>query len=174
MERRFSIVKIIVQRAREECVHGAKRVSCGAGVGRIGLDQNRGFIATEEIARKVWRNGDDKLRVTPRECLATVRLAFQKPVEIEIGSILEGIQYRSSLRPIISHQNINGKVSRVHIDGITEKNQLKQRNAHHHGEGQSVPAHLDEFLKDNALETFQRKLRQPVHVQTLSLDFSMR
>ena len=38
---------------------------------------------------------------------------------------------------------------RVGIDGVTEKDELKQRDADHHRERQPVAPHLDEFLRDN-------------------------
>ena len=50
-----------------------------------------------------------------------------------------------------------GQVSRIRIDGISEKDQLGKGNAQHHAQGNSVPAHLNEFLGHNGPEPSQGK-----------------
>jgi hypothetical protein len=72
-------LEVIMQSAREKRIYRAEGVACRTGVRRIGLDQNCRPIATENVTGKIGRYADNELRVTARESLAAICLAFQKP-----------------------------------------------------------------------------------------------
>ena len=62
----------------------------------------------------------------------------------------------------------------IRVDGVAKENQLEQRNADHHRERQTIPAHLDEFLCQHRAESRHRKYAQFFHDEELSFDLSMR
>src|SRR5690606_12223883 len=49
------------------------------------------------------------------------------------------------------------KLFRIVVDGEAEQDELDERHAEHHGEGDAIPPHLDGFLGDQRPETPERE-----------------
>src|SRR5206468_11610178 len=63
---------------------------------------------------------------------------------------------------------------RIRINGVTEKDQLEQRNADHHRESQTIATHLDELLCQHRAESRHREYARSFHDEELSFELSMR
>src|SRR5262245_44046719 len=90
-------------------------------------------------------------------------LRFHFADEIKVGTVLQCVEERSPLRPVIGHKDRSRQVARIGIDGVAEERELKKRNTKHHRERETVPSHLQKFLRNDSAQTLKRKFRMPVH-----------
>ncbi len=115
------------------------------------------------------------MRLPAREQVATLGLGFHLAHEVEVGAVLERMEDRARLRPVVGEQHGGGQVARVGIDREAEEQHLDHRNAEHHREGEPVAAHLREFLHDHRPKPPLGKWNARAHAgEKLSLDCSMR
>ena len=73
--------------------------------------------------------------------------------------------------PLSARSTAAGRCLRVGVDGKAEEDELQQRNADHHPEGQAVAAHLDEFLDDHGPETAAEENGCAIHAGIIVLRF---
>ena len=73
--------------------------------------------------------------------------------------------------PVVGQEHAGRQMLRVRIDGVAEEDELHQRHADHHQEGQPVPAHLDEFLHHDRPEPAGRELAVLPHDKPPSGDW---
>ena len=123
-ERAFEIV---LQGGVENAVDGADGIPGRDGIGGVGLDQDRGAVAAQEVPRKVFWDVDDEEGVAALERLFPLGLGFAQLDEIEIGGVLERVKNGAAMRAVIGEQHFGGEMARVHIDGEAEENELEQR-----------------------------------------------
>jgi len=57
------------------------------------------------------------------------------------------MEQRAALRTVVGQEHRCRQMLWIRVDGVTEKNELEQRDPDRHAESQPVPAHLDEFLE---------------------------
>jgi hypothetical protein len=139
----------VVKKSRAGRTEG---VAGGGGIRGVGLDQNGGAAATQNIAVEVLRNVDDELNIAAGEKFAALGLRVYLAVEIEVTGVLDGVQQAALHRTVIGDEKGGGQVLGVGVDGKTKKYELQNGNADHHGEGEAVAAHLDEFLDHHGPE----------------------
>src|SRR5215470_10528541 len=89
--------------------------------------------------------------------------SFYLTDEVEIRAVLHRVQQRSSLCALIGQNHGRRQVPRIGINRVTEQRELNKRNAEHHGEGETVAAHLHEFLRDDSAQALKRKFWMPFH-----------
>jgi hypothetical protein len=121
----------------------------GHRVGGVGFDQQRRALAAHQVAVEAGREGDDELDLATLEevvGLLLVHLADNP----EIVAVGHGGDVGPRERPGVDHDHGGGQVFRVGIDRKAEEQQLDDRDADDHSEGQSVALELDELLEQDA------------------------
>src|SRR5690348_13079361 len=98
------------------------------------------------------RNADDKLHLTLLQQVERLRLARRRAGNAEAFGVGERFQDAAYEGSLIRKDDGGRHVFRIGVDGEAEKGELHQRHADHHGEGQAVSAHLDEFLDEYGAE----------------------
>ena len=92
----------------------------------------------------------DELHLAAREQLAALRFGLHLPDEVEVAAVLHRGEQRASLRALSARSTAAGRCLGSELIAKPKSSQLNQRDAEHHGEGQPVAPHLDEFLHDDA------------------------
>jgi hypothetical protein len=134
-------------RQRRERVAGRDRV------GGIGLDQDGGPAAAQQLAREVLGHAEHELNVAARQELCRLRLARDLPGDGEIARVLERLHQAAGEHAAIGEQERGRQVLGIGVDRVAEQGQLEQRHRDQHGKGQPVAPHLDEFLDQDRPET---------------------
>ena len=108
-----------------------------AGIGGVGLDEDRGPLAAQQIAREILGNVDDELHFAAREQRrAPSASVVSLRDECEVAAVPDGVQQRAAVRAVVGHEHGGRQMLRVGVDGEAEEHELHQRHADHHAEGE--------------------------------------
>ena len=145
------------QRRLVELGQGGQRVAGRDGIGGVGLDEHGRLLAAQNPTAEVGGNIDDELHLASRDHLAGLRERVRPGHDAEIGGVLERAHDRAREGAIVGDYHGRRQCARIGVDGIAEQGQLNDGNADHHGEGQTVAQHLDEFLHQHGAEAGRRE-----------------
>ena len=137
-------------------IDGGQGAADGGGVGGIGLDDDLGLLAADQLAGEVAGNGDDELHRAALEQFVGFLLGGHGVGEAEIAGIADGADQGAGDGAVVSRENRGGQALGVVVDGKAEEDELHDRHAEHHGEGQPVAAQLQGFLDDHGHEAAEK------------------
>jgi hypothetical protein len=99
-----------------------------------------------------WRDVDHELNFAFGDHAFRLGFGFRLRGDLEVAAVFQSANEAAGKLAVVGVQHRGGKLLGVGVDGKSEQYQLDQRDTHHHGEGQAVAPHLDEFLGDHGEE----------------------
>ena len=158
-QRRQRPVEIAREGRVGELVYRGDRVAGRDWIGRVGFDQQRRTFSAHQALRKIRRNGHHELRLAGREHAVRIRLVTCLADECEIIGVLEGRENVTRKLTVVGDERGSRQMLRIGVDGEAEQDELDDRNADDHAEGQPVAFELDELL---AYDAEPARDREPV------------
>ena len=129
-----------------------ERVAGRDRIGGVGFHEHRRALAAQQLAPEVLGDADHELDVAARQQLVRLGLARRLPGDLEIVRVLERPHQAAGEHALVGDQQCGRQLLGVGVDRVAEQDQLHQRHADHHGEGQAIAPHLDEFLDQDRPE----------------------
>jgi len=129
-----------------------QRIGGGDRIGGVGVDQHLRALAAHQPAREVRRDGDHELHLAALQELVGLGLALGPMGEAHVAGVAERREDGARDLALVGRQHGGRQMMRVGVDGIAEQQELQDRHAEHHGEGQPVAAKLPHFLGDHGRE----------------------
>ncbi len=139
-------------------------------IGGVGLDQDLRIVAALDAAGEVGRDRHHERDGAVRHQRFCFRRRLHDMVEAVVAGHLQRRDHGARVVVVAGRDQCGGKALRIVVDGVAEQHELHQRHAEHHGEGDAVAPHLDEFLHQERAEPGEGEDR--VHAM-LSFDAAM-
>ena len=98
---------------------------------------------------KVRRHGDDEGERRLPPALSAASPFREQAIDAKIFGDLHAGDDGARDRPRIGHDDTGRHAFRVGVDGVAEEDELDDRNADDHGEGQPVAPHLDDLFQED-------------------------
>ena len=135
-ERPFEVVR---ERRGWRGAERRQRVAGGDRVGGVGLDQQLRPVAAEQVARKAGRDGDREQDLAAVQQPVDLLAAAGDPDDPVVAGVLQRRDEAAGEVAVVIGQDDGRQVLGVAVDGVAEQEELDDRDADHHGEGQPVP-----------------------------------
>ena len=150
-------VEIVLQRARHKLIDRSKRIRCCGRIAGIGFDKNLRRDPAYKIAREIDRDRHHKSDVASRQHPCAVRGRACLGANVKIFRIFQRRDDGTRIGAVIGDMKRGRQAPGIEIYSEAEQDELHQRHTHHHGEGEPVPAHLNEFLDQNRISARARE-----------------
>jgi len=147
--------KIAIERRGREQAQGGDGIARGGRIGRVGVEQDLRTGAAHDIAGKIRRNFDHELDGPAPDQRLRFLARFGPFRDPEIVGVFERREKRSREDRVVLREDGGRQVLRIGVDRIAEEQELHDRHAQHHREGELVAPHLDELLADQRGEAME-------------------
>jgi hypothetical protein len=147
---------------------GSSRATHRRRVGCVGRHQDVRLLPAQHVALEVVRDDHDEIGLAPPQRVLALLGSMHHAREIEIARRFHPRQHRADQRPAVVELHQRRQVARIGIDGKAEQHQLHDRQPDHHGEGDAVAPHLDEFLHQHGQEPGNREQAHAASREKLS------
>ena len=138
----------------------ADRAARGCRVGRVGLDEDLRLVAAVDARAEIARDDDEKGDVAPLDEPLGLRVGLRPGDEAVVVADLKRRDDGARIMVLPGREQRGVEPLRIGVDGVAEQDELHDRDAEHHREGDAVAPHLDEFLGEHRAEADEK---QPHH-----------